>query len=648
METPFRPGKEFLFKVAIILFAALHAIPFLAGYRLSADDVAYHWFAMNGIDESIRFIKEAAIGQGRIVHFPDLITSLIGAYYADILGFRIFYVLLFFSTFFLFSTYINKAFGLNLTWYVFFILLALHPLDYFHTSPGAYPFKISFPIFFILISRIKILSIRSDPQGSLLSREFPWLCLCLAGMLFSEYAFAFATSLILIELISRITISIAKESNTSPVKRLSQQILSNKTFRDCFLIALFLLLYIGFRLVFPSTYDGNKLPQSFDLRLFSKTLVAHIVGGSTISSYMRTPSWDILTNNSIRPHQFIELATTCALSFYISLKSIEHVIQSQKNSRTALTVVTSGCCALALSVIITLPVAITTKYQSWCTSFSNCIFLDSSLSYIGFGTFIAFSSILIINTKSKVTTIYPYVFASIISLIATTSSLNNLHIETSMRNYVTGWDRVNLIACNPSIASKTTSLSNFIDPSHQISMHPNFDHDRYWSLLVEQQKKKISQVECDIKNSTAFIGVTKHERVTFSQNDKGRQLLINGWANPESWGVWSNSNQASLLIPVTQSHAAIEIEANALITPSHSSQTVDIFINDEFFESFKLYKSTANFINIDTDKIRQRFSPKGGSLILSFYFHDAKSPSALGINADERNLAIGLVAITIN
>src|SRR5690606_33716892 len=41
------------------------------------------------------------------------------------------------------------------------------------------------------------------------------------------------------------------------------------------------------------------------------------------------------------------------------------------------------------AVLVTLPLALTFKYQSWCGDLSACIFLDSRISYLGVAAMVA-------------------------------------------------------------------------------------------------------------------------------------------------------------------------------------------------------------------------------------------------------------------
>jgi hypothetical protein len=149
--------KFFLF----LLFSTLILIqlePFLNGYRLTADDIEFHYYFMSGFNASWDFIKNTSIVQGRIVHFVDLPFSILGANYADNYLFRLFYTVLYFFNFILIGIwgsllYCNKV-SKNIVLYVTLILVSFHPLDFFHLAPNAYPFHVTLPLFFILVGRI--------------------------------------------------------------------------------------------------------------------------------------------------------------------------------------------------------------------------------------------------------------------------------------------------------------------------------------------------------------------------------------------------------------------------------------------------------------------------------------------------------------
>jgi len=501
--------KNYLLPFFVLLGGLLHGHLFLAGYRLSADDIAYHLYAMSGVEDSWLFIKSAAIGQGRVVHFPDLITSLIGAYFADAYLFRVFYVSLFFSNFILAGFYLKKLSGTNFGWFATLILFSFHPLDYFHLSPNAYPFKISFPVFLILVSRIALLNERSGIRGRVRHRENGWIALSFAGMMFSEYVFSFASSLICIELITRIIGS--KTPAEGWIASTWRAIRGRYFLKDLVSILLFLGIYIAFRMSFPSAYEGNQLPAKLELHSFFKTLVGHIYGGTTFSSLKRyhALNWQYLKTLDV--HGWILISLMFFVIFVAAAMAITTTLKEnlRKNAQAHYLIVAGM--ALLSSLFVTAPVAITTKYQSWCTDINACVFLDCSLSYLGAGIFLA--AMLLVLVFGLVALRAPdklviYGVGFVIALVASLSHLNNLRLEADMSRHVSGWERARKIACMPEklLHKSMASLSNIVDPDHRIGFHPGFDANRYWLVYIANRK---NNVDCNDVGVTLSDGAQK-------------------------------------------------------------------------------------------------------------------------------------------
>jgi hypothetical protein len=579
----------------VLVVCIIHAYPFLTGFRLTADDVAYHWYAMNGIAESWQFIKSAAIGQGRIVHFPDLVTSLVAAYYADNLLFRIFYVILYFVNFGLFAFYINKIHGANAGWFFLLVLIVLHPLDYFHMSPGAYPFKISIPIFIILLSRLAAINLRNrDPLKP--NKEIPWVVFCFFAMMFSEYAFAFALSLMIIELLAR-AIAYKKYSKSNWIDSSIKSIASRQTRQDIVLISAFLILYVGFRLIFPSSYAGNRLPESLDLLLFLKTVVGHIFGGSIFSSFVRYEGFGHYLKTELSWIDYLSLTLLLIATFLSAFLLLHAQCRNADSIQGGRKIKLVSTYSLILALIVTAPVAITTKYQGWCVEIDSCIFLDSSLSYFGFASFLAGLLVIIAKILTRTGGFGVFALSALLACTAAAAQLNNLRLESSMSEYVQGWERAKALSCYSEVDLAVFSdLSELVEPIPRISFHPQFDVRSYWHLYIKDQKKRgICETGEDVPNDL-FPEIVANKKVYFSISGAGNQYLAAGWSFSEQWGTWSSGDQAKIVLPLKPNHQMILIEANAFIHKSHPFQRVGIAINGKEIDNLTLTKASGNLI----------------------------------------------------
>ena len=77
------------------------------GYRLTADDIFYHYFPMQGWDVAFSYIDKAAKLHVRFVYYIDLPFMMLGATLVESQWWRIFFaglhIFCYFSVFFIFS-----------------------------------------------------------------------------------------------------------------------------------------------------------------------------------------------------------------------------------------------------------------------------------------------------------------------------------------------------------------------------------------------------------------------------------------------------------------------------------------------------------------------------------------------------------------
>jgi hypothetical protein len=122
------------------------------------------------------------------------------------------------------------------------------------------------------------------------------------------------------------------------------------------------------------------------------------------------------------------------------------------------------------------------------------------------------------------------------------------------------------------------------------------------------------------------------------------QFIGPGWFSEiESWGgIWSAQTQAQLALPMpTDSPKTITFLANALVTPNHPQQRVEVSLDGQLQKMVTLSQASDNRFTIEIPK-----SLQGGKIItIGLRFLDAASPQSLGMNADTRTLAIGLKQI---
>lgn len=522
---------------ALLILLIIHGIPFLQGFRLTADDVNYHLAVMKGIKNASAFVFNMAIEQGRVVHLIDVPFTLFGSNYADYPNFRIFYTSLFFSNYILFSIYISDLLKIKNPHLLAVLLASITPLDYFHLPPNAYPFHASLPIFLILASRLFITHLKNTPHQNI-TKFVPLYAIYLFGMLFSELAFIFGSCLAIMEFTIRYIDRLPK---TGPEQTTSLLFIDRTAIADSFVIATFLALYTAFRIYFPSNYEGNKLSGEIDLHATITTLIAHIYGGTALSSFERhgiPTSSDLAKASSIEIFTIVSaFITTFLYSFYATQKLYGTGV------RTGYSVTLAFFGAL-IAILSTLPIAMVKKYQDWCVIHDVCIFHDARISVFGVGLFLM-AILLVCNNYVN------YRFLSFLSktftslILATIGALTlytNIGVSKDMRDYVGPWYRAQQIACGFRKAKEDRSLISQLYFNRAVSAHTDFDVEEYWRTYISQfpigRCSSVPQ-QLLVKLHPAELS----QGIDFSLQSWPSFLTdVGGVSVVEPWGRWSDSS----------------------------------------------------------------------------------------------------------
>ena len=139
------------------------------------------------------------------------------------------------------------------------------------------------------------------------------------------------------------------------------------------------------------------------------------------------------------------------------------------------------------------------------------------------------------------------------------------------------------------------------------------------------------------------------EQILFDRLNTGASYLGHGWSSPEDWGIWSDGLSAAMVLPISPEQAdSILIEANAFVSPSHNAivnQRLTVSVNGVPAADLTLSEPVARLEIKIPEIVRQE--PESKFIELSFNFHHANSPKNVGLSEDTRELALGLVALTV-
>lgn len=120
-------------------------------------------------------------------------------------------------------------------------------------------------------------------------------------------------------------------------------------------------------------------------------------------------------------------------------------------------------------------------------------------------------------------------------------------------------------------------------------------------------------------------------------------LLTEGWSDIEPWGVWSSGHKARLTVVPSAAIESVELSLSPLTTPAHPAQRVRVFSGGK--RVYEVTLTQAAKLDIPIPDGAEYDGDKALELVLEL--PDAAQPSRLGINQDERVLAVGLIALQL-
>lgn len=127
--------------------------------------------------------------------------------------------------------------------------------------------------------------------------------------------------------------------------------------------------------------------------------------------------------------------------------------------------------------------------------------------------------------------------------------------------------------------------------------------------------------------------------------DHRQNYILDGWyAEIESWGgIWSTGNKSVIRLPLpNQKSQSLELVMQALVSPQHPHQQVNIFIDGQLQKKTALSQFKDNHIFI----LLPPSISKQSSIEIAFELPDAISPKEMGMGDDGRRLGIGLQTAT--
>ena len=135
-------------------------------------------------------------------------------------------------------------------------------------------------------------------------------------------------------------------------------------------------------------------------------------------------------------------------------------------------------------------------------------------------------------------------------------------------------------------------------------------------------------------------------RIGFATDGTGAQYLFGGWSHPETWGVWSQANNASLKIPFRELHSdrlRVAIHMAAFDRGDGKGQQVRVSVG-EVSRAMRLAGEPQTY---DFDIVNPAGTDGSGVISVNFNLPEATAPQSVGNSDDPRLLGVALRDISI-
>src|SRR5271166_5329161 len=138
------------------------------------------------------------------------------------------------------------------------------------------------------------------------------------------------------------------------------------------------------------------------------------------------------------------------------------------------------------------------------------------------------------------------------------------------------------------------------------------------------------------------------EEVLFRSDGSGSGFLVDGWSQPEPWGVWSDSSVAKLrfhLNPKPAGKVLLRLRLTAFVPVQGSEREIHVSIANKLIERWKFDSS-----NPSGERrliVDQELIGSDGGLEIGFNILKPESPVQFGLARDARKLGIGLLSLIV-
>lgn len=630
--------------LAVVLI--IQALPFTYGYRRLEDDAMF----LRGLAGGWAGIKQLTVAmsveQGRLGLLAIVPINILGSYFADTLSMRLAYVLLHSGVFALFAVYVSRLLATNIACPLLLVLVTLQPVGAVndHMPPIAYPLQNTLPLIMLFAARLTILD--AGRQGRI-GGTAAWLARLgfLVALVLTEYMFLVGTAALACEYLPQWVRRLRGSSAFAMVMKVPT-LVDRQFLWDAGLVVVALVSYLGYRLAFPSSYPGNVIDAAREPWRIVATTVLHVRAGTI---FVR----DLFDIGSI-PRQVIGLAGVVGL---LTAVCSFLVLCRVRAIRAPLAVI--ALCIVAIAYV-TFPLASTAKQQAWCLDGGLCGYLDSRISYLGFGLILLCLVALALQwmptfRAARATVV---VLSGALGVLGAANYAYNVRDGLVYANDARAWSRANLLACHPDLQSPSDRrLVRMIDPEARIRFPRGSDQAHFWRgyLQLESRSRACSRdadrqhAERRLLNDSEPILAIGHT-VRFSTSSAMR-YLGKGWSGQETMGAWTDGTRAELAFSLptgTESQAlGLTVGFVAYIRPGAAEQTVDVHVEGRRVDTWTITRALSD------GRVHQRTIPieagwrPGQEIEVEFRILDPRQPVADREISDGRQLGIFILSMVL-
>jgi len=456
--------NEKLLLLAGILVATINGALFANVYWLNADDVMFLQFSLEGWRAVFEAVKLYSTAQGRFGQTVLMPMNILAAYLSQFALFRIFAIGLFFASIWAFLYWFDRVVHTNIRALAFLLCAGLSVLHFYHLPPTSFPLQNTVPYLVLVLARLAIWRGRSSGTSFTMLWALPLFSLTMS---LSEYALLFATGMLAVEYLALL----CRQPNWSTVRSLVRSSYLYVDFAACLLP---LMIYIGWRMLFPSAYDGNNLDGFSDPALAAQVWWLHAFG---LHGLALPQGWVAL---STRWWPSLVAGCTVFGAIFVALPRMETIKRP----------FVAAALALFFALYVTFPPAMTAKQQQWCAEQGACVFLDSRTAYPA--TMVVF--VLIggaVWAASRNTPILGGLVRSVLALFAAAATAltlaHNAWMVEHMDNRMAVWRGAEKLSCT--VLLQQAGLRNVVDPQGTIDIHPHLDADNFWRIYLTHARE---------------------------------------------------------------------------------------------------------------------------------------------------------------